>query len=71
MVSNMNSVSADVIKAVSEIVRDKDVQVTLAVAAFLSSGHVLIEDTPGTGKTSMRGRWGIISVSIETPAMHQ
>ncbi|MGC6512702.1 MAG: AAA family ATPase [Parvibaculales bacterium] len=49
----MNSVSAEVIKAVSEIVRDKDVQVTLALAAFLSSGHVLIEDTPGTGKTSM------------------
>ncbi len=49
----MSSVLTDVIKAVSEIVRDKETQVTLAVAAFLSSGHVLIEDTPGTGKTSM------------------
>ena len=44
---------ADVVEAVLLSVRDKRAQVRLALAAMLSGGHVLIEDAPGMGKTSL------------------
>ena len=44
---------ADVVDAVLVSVRDKRPQVRLALAAMLSGGHVLIEDAPGMGKTSL------------------
>ena len=47
-----------VIDAINDIVRDKKEQIELALAAFLSGGHVLIEDTPGTGKTSLAQAFG-------------
>lgn len=47
-----------VIDAINDIVRDKKDQIELALAAFLSGGHVLIEDTPGTGKTSLAQAFG-------------
>ena len=47
-----------VIDAVNDIVRDKKDQIECALAAFLSGGHVLIEDTPGTGKTSLAQAFG-------------
>jgi len=37
--------------AVSSIVRGKDGEVRMALAALLSGGHLLVEDIPGTGKT--------------------
>lgn len=47
-----------VIDTINDIVRDKKDQIELALAAFLSGGHVLIEDTPGTGKTSLAQAFG-------------
>jgi len=44
---------AQVVDAVLVTVRDKPEQVKLALAAMLSGGHVLIEDAPGMGKTSL------------------
>ena len=44
---------ADVVEAVLISVRDKRTQVRLALAAMLSGGHLLIEDAPGMGKTSL------------------
>lgn len=44
---------AAVVSAVLVSVRDKQAQVRLALAAMLSGGHVLIEDAPGMGKTSL------------------
>ncbi len=44
---------ADVVKAVLVTVRDKEEQVCLALAAMLSGGHLLVEDAPGMGKTSL------------------
>jgi MoxR-like ATPase len=38
---------------VSKVLRGKEDTVRLAVACFLSEGHLLIEDLPGTGKTSL------------------
>ncbi len=44
---------AEVVDAVLISVRDKEEQVRLALAAMLSGGHLLIEDAPGMGKTSL------------------
>lgn len=42
-----------VVDAVEHVVRDKRAQIRLALAAMVSGGHVLIEDAPGMGKTSL------------------
>ncbi len=39
--------------SVSSVIRGKASQVRLAVACLLAEGHLLIEDKPGTGKTSL------------------
>ena len=44
---------ANVVDAVLVTVRDKEEQVRLALAAMLSGGHLLIEDAPGMGMTSL------------------
>ena len=41
------------IKRVSDIIRGKDNVVRYAFAALLSGGHILFEDLPGTGKTTL------------------
>jgi MoxR-like ATPase len=43
--------AADVVAAVTSVVLGHDAAVRLAVAAFLAAGHVLVEDSPGVGKT--------------------
>lgn len=43
----------NVVKNVSTVIKGKDEIVKLVLAAFLSRGHVLIEDVPGVGKTMM------------------
>lgn len=57
--TSISSVDADlaslaaVVSAVEHVVRDKKEQIRLALAAMVSGGHVLIEDAPGMGKTSL------------------
>lgn len=41
------------VERVSDAVRGKEQQVRLAVTALLARGHLLIEDVPGVGKTSL------------------
>jgi MoxR-like ATPase len=41
------------IEAVSSVVLGKEEQIRLAVACLLSRGHLLIEDLPGMGKTTL------------------
>ncbi len=36
---------------VGSIIQDKDEQIRLIIASWMSGGHVLLEDVPGTGKT--------------------
>lgn len=43
----------DVIKNVSRVIVGKDKEIELIIVAFLSGGHVLLEDIPGMGKTMM------------------
>ena len=44
---------ADVIAAANSIILGKDTQVRLALACLLARGHLLIEDLPGVGKTTL------------------
>ena len=37
----------------STVIRGQDRQIDLMLCAFLSGGHVLLEDVPGTGKTTL------------------
>ena len=37
----------------AEIILDKDEQIALALACLLAKGHLLIEDLPGLGKTTL------------------
>ncbi|MEW4326857.1 MoxR family ATPase [Rossellomorea marisflavi] len=42
-----------VIKNISKVMVDKENEIELMLIALLSDGHVLLEDVPGTGKTTM------------------
>jgi MoxR-like ATPase len=41
------------IRRIGQVVRDKDEIVRLATVGFLARGHVLLEDVPGVGKTTL------------------
>lgn len=49
----MNSRIAPIIEAASRVVLGKERQIRLALACILARGHLLIEDLPGMGKTTM------------------
>lgn len=44
---------AQVLEQTQEIILGKEKQVKLALCAYLSSSHILLEDIPGVGKTSL------------------
>ncbi len=44
---------ADLLQAVRSVVRGKDQVVELALVAVLARGHLLVEDVPGVGKTTL------------------
>ncbi len=44
---------ADLEKTINQVVRGKAEVVRLAVVALLANGHILIEDIPGVGKTTL------------------
>jgi MoxR-like ATPase len=49
-----NAVSvADVIAAANRVILGKEAQLRLALACLLARGHLLIEDLPGVGKTTL------------------
>jgi len=39
--------------AIARVVRGKDEAIELALVALLARGHLLIEDVPGVGKTTL------------------
>ncbi len=59
MTEDINSSSANIIKldnvinAISKIILGKKNAIKLAVACMIARGHLLIEDTPGVGKTTL------------------
>lgn len=51
--SHARELAARVRQAVQRVVVGKSAQIDLAIACLLARGHVLIEDVPGTGKTTL------------------
>ncbi len=49
----MKSNFRDVVEAIGQIVLDKEVQIKLSLSCLLAQGHLLIEDLPGMGKTTL------------------
>lgn len=49
----MQSLTDDIVDAVGEVLLGKETQVRLALACILAKGHLLIEDLPGMGKTTL------------------
>jgi MoxR-like ATPase len=49
----MNLITSRLIETVGQVLLGKDRQVRLALACLLAKGHLLIEDLPGMGKTTL------------------
>ena len=49
----MNVITSRLIETVGQVLLGKDRQVRLALACLLAKGHLLIEDLPGMGKTTL------------------
>ena len=49
----MNTKINTLLKALSTVIYDKQPQVKLAICSLLCKGHLLIEDLPGMGKTTL------------------
>ncbi len=50
---SMSSHIENVVKQVSSVILGKEPQIRLALACLLARGHLLIEDVPGVGKTTL------------------
>src|SRR5690606_26276137 len=50
---NMNQKIEKVVTQVGNIILGKENQIRLAIACLLARGHLLIEDIPGVGKTTL------------------
>jgi MoxR-like ATPase len=57
----MSAVYNSLIKQLSSIILDKDSEIKLAVTCLLAGGHLLIEDVPGVGKTTLVQALGKLS----------
>ncbi len=49
----MQTVTAEIIARAGQVILGKDHEVRLALACLLADGHLLIEDLPGVGKTTL------------------
>lgn len=52
-VSNVRDAAASIRENVQKVIVGKDEPINMALVALLCQGHVLLEDVPGTGKTTM------------------
>ncbi len=49
----MQTITQQIISTVNQVILGKDHQIRLALACLLARGHLLIEDLPGMGKTTL------------------
>ena len=49
----MNPQLDSVVRQVGKVILGKEHQIRLAIACMLARGHLLIEDIPGVGKTTL------------------
>lgn len=43
----------EILNEVGKVIRGKDEAISLVLTAILARGHILIEDIPGVGKTTL------------------
>ena len=53
LLSNERSFIMAILAAANQVILGKDAQIRLALACLLARGHLLIEDLPGVGKTTL------------------
>lgn len=53
MTDNKHQIIKEIKNNIQSVIIGKDEQINLILTALLAGGHVLIEDTPGTGKTKL------------------
>ncbi|WP_455205996.1 AAA family ATPase [Kaarinaea lacus] len=51
--SDLKSITDNIVAQAGEIILGKQIQIRLALACLLARGHLLIEDLPGVGKTTL------------------
>ncbi|RZM80791.1 AAA family ATPase [Pseudoalteromonas rubra] len=62
----MNKTTQDIISQLSELILGKEEQIRLAVVCLLCKGHLLIEDLPGMGKTTLsHGLANVLGLSYQ------
>jgi MoxR-like ATPase len=49
----MHNITQNIISAANQVILGKDKQIRMALACILARGHLLIEDLPGMGKTTL------------------
>ena len=49
----MNDKVQEILNEVGKVIRGKDEAIEMAMTAILAKGHILIEDVPGVGKTTL------------------
>ncbi|MBO6109046.1 MAG: MoxR family ATPase [Eubacterium sp.] len=49
----MNERTEAILREVAHVIRGKDAEIRLVMTAILAGGHILIEDVPGVGKTTL------------------
>ena len=49
----VNKLSAAISENIGKVIFGKDKQIKLVLTAFFAGGHILLDDIPGTGKTSL------------------
>lgn len=50
---NVSLLTENIIQNISKVIYGKDRQIRLVITALLAGGHILLDDIPGTGKTSL------------------
>ncbi len=53
MVEGLNTLAERVVANVVRVIVGKHAEVELALIALMCQGHILIEDVPGVGKTTL------------------
>ena len=53
MVGDVTSVVQALVNNIDQVVRGKHHEIRMAVCCLLTEGHLLVDDVPGTGKTTL------------------
>ena len=66
----MNDKVRIILDEVGKVIRGKDKTIEMAMTAILAKGHILIEDVPGVGKTTLAVAFSRHGTDRETTAVY-